>query len=102
MKYSGLAALLATAGPPPPGHPLVDALQRVGEARDVGDPLLEEVAGALGRLFQQPRGVARVEVVGEDEHRCRVREIGPMPRETPDRDVAKKVARNSTPADQAP
>ena len=42
--------------------------QRVDEDSDVGDALLEEVAGALGMLLEQPHRVARLDVVREDEH----------------------------------
>jgi hypothetical protein len=47
---------------------LGDASDRVGEHRDVGDPLFEQVADALRMLLQQSHGVARLQVVGQNEH----------------------------------
>jgi len=43
----------------------VDAAQRVEERIDVGDPVLEEVADALGAVLQQLHRVALVDVLRE-------------------------------------
>src|SRR5260221_893044 len=46
---------------------LSDAMQRVEQYVDVGDALLEEVAGALGSFVGQSHGVARLRVVDGDK-----------------------------------
>ena len=45
-----------------------DAAHRVGEGVDVGDAVLEQVAGALGRLREQLDRVGLLDVLGEHEH----------------------------------
>ena len=46
-----------------------DAAHRVGERVHVGDAVLEQVAGALGRLREQLERVGLLDVLGEHEHR---------------------------------
>ena len=45
------------------------APERLDEDGRVGDALLEEVAGALGALLEQPHREARLDVLREHEHR---------------------------------
>ena len=49
------------------GLALGDPTQRVDEHGNVEDALLEQVADALGMLFEQPQRVAGLDVLGEDE-----------------------------------
>ena len=46
------------------GHPV----QRVEELRQVGDPVLEQVADALRAVGEQLGGVPLLHVLGQDEH----------------------------------
>ncbi len=45
-----------------------DPPDRVGELVDVADPVLEQVADALGRVGQELHGQAELDVLGEHEH----------------------------------
>ena len=47
---------------------LADPPQRVGEHGDIRDALLQQVAGPLGHLLQQPHRVVRLQVMREHEH----------------------------------
>src|SRR6185312_6468897 len=51
------------------GHPL----QRVEELRQVGDPVLEQVADPLRAVGQQLGGVPLLHVLGQDDH-----DVGPV------------------------
>ena len=48
--------------------PSREAAQGVDEVRDVEDAFFEQVADSFGMLFEQPHGVLRLDVLGEDEH----------------------------------
>jgi hypothetical protein len=45
-----------------------DAVERVGQHRDVRHPLLQQVSDALGVLLDEPRGVPHLEVLRQHEH----------------------------------
>ena len=47
---------------------VVDPAQRVRHDRDFRDAVLEQVACSTGYFFEELRGVARVQIVREDEH----------------------------------
>ena len=47
---------------------LAEPPQRVDEHRGIADAVLEQVAGALGVLLEQPHREARLDVLGEHEH----------------------------------
>src|SRR5216683_497606 len=45
-----------------------EAAEGVDQVRDVEDAFFEQVADPFGMLFEQPHGVAGLDVLGEDEH----------------------------------
>ena len=55
-------------GPVHDALPGVDAADCIGQLLDACHALLEEVADARGRVFEQAHGVARLQVLGKDEH----------------------------------
>src|SRR5262245_1832718 len=50
------------------GAACADALQRVGQLRDVGDAILQQIADARGVLGDQLHRVGGLDMLGEDEH----------------------------------
>ncbi len=50
------------------GLPVGQAPQRVDQVRDVEDTFFEQVADPFGMVFEQPHGVVRLDVLGEDQH----------------------------------
>ena len=48
--------------------PSVDAMYRVDERGDVGDPVLEQVAAGSWQLLEQPHRVAGLDVLGQHQH----------------------------------
>jgi hypothetical protein len=48
--------------------PVCEAAEGVDKVRDVEDAFLEQVADPFGMFLDQPHGVTRLDVLGEDEH----------------------------------
>ncbi len=45
-----------------------EAAQRVDHVRDIENAFLEKIADPFGMFFEQPHGVVRLDVLGENQH----------------------------------